>query len=278
MKFNINGLDLVQDADGFGYIVQGLSNPFTKKYSVSDILQRHGVVLGKSRFGGKTFSFTVFINGRDPADHADKRLLLEKYLTPSYYADSDKIAIVVTLDNGSILTLDAMITGNSNDLSSNDIMSSAIQYNCQAEYPFFVSQQKYQQIITIGKGGTFAIPFALPLDMSSGSAVTTDFFVGGNVWAFPKFTFSGKLTTPTLVDVINQKSMTVNATINSGASRIIDIYNESVLDNAGNNKMSELGGDFLILPCGQNSFILSTGDVADTGIVTAEYQYHYVSI
>jgi len=262
-----------------GYNVQTISNiGYGTKYSISDILSKHGVKLGNALFKNKVFSIGLMIVGTSVVDLIEKRALLYKYLTVDNYSNDDKIQFEFVMANGQSLLLSGILKDLTDDLTTDQINASPINFVIETEYPFLVSKQQYQIRIPIATGGGGAVPMTIPLDMSAGAANYTPISNGGNVFAYPTMRFTGLLTNPVILDVLKSKSLAIAATISGGAYYDIDTYQRTVLDNVGNNKLDKLTGEFLVINPGENRFKLSTDNAGDTGYVDVTYAYHYVSI
>ena len=262
-----------------GYNVQTISNiGYGTKYSISDILSKHGVKLGNALFKNKVFSIGIVIVGTSVVDLIEKRALLYKYLTVDNYSNDDKIQFEFVMANGQSLLLSGILKDLTDDLTTDQINASPINFVIETEYPFLVSKQQYQIRIPIATGGGGAVPMTIPLDMSAGAANYTPISNGGNVFAYSTMRFTGLLTNPVIMDVLKSKSLALAATISGGAYYDIDTYQRTVLDNVGNNKLDKLTGEFLVINPGENRFKLSTDNAGDTGYVDVTYAYHYVSI
>ena len=262
-----------------GYNVQTISNiGYGTKYSISDILSKHGVKLGNALFKNKVFSIGIVIVGTSVVDLIEKRALLYKYLTVDNYSNDDKIQFEFVMANGQSLLLSGILKDLTDDLTTDQINASPINFVIETEYPFLVSKQQYQIRIPIATGGGGAVPMTIPLDMSAGAANYTPISNGGNVFAYSTMRFTGLLTNPVILDVLKSKSLALAATISGGAYYDIDTYQRTVLDNVGNNKLDKLTGEFLVINPGENRFKLSTDNAGDTGYVDVTYAYHYVSI
>ena len=262
-----------------GYNVQTISNiGYGTKYSISDILSKHGVKLGNALFKNKVFSIGIVIVGTSVVDLIEKRALLYKYLTVDNYSNDDKIQFEFVMANGQSLLLSGILKDLTDDLTTDQINASPINFVIETESPFRVSKQQYQIRIPIATGGGGAVPMTIPLDMSAGAANYTPISNGGNVFAYSTMRFTGLLTNPVIMDVLKSKSLALAATISGGAYYDIDTYQRTVLDNVGNNKLDKLTGEFLVINPGENRFKLSTDNAGDTGYVDVTYAYHYVSI
>lgn len=271
-----NALNLKQEN---GYYIQGVQNlGYSTKYPISDILQKHGVKIGNVLFKNKAFSVTLQILGTSFSDLESKRSTLFQYLTVNPYAEDDKIEFEFTLLNNQVVTLSGVIKQVNSDVSKDDLLLNTVNFVVETEYPFLLSKQIYQQNIGISIGGGAAVPMEIPLDFTAGAALYTTITNAGNVFAFPVFKFYGQLTNPVLTDVLNNVSMSLDMTIASGDWIEIDTYNQTIIDQDGNNQLDKLLDDFLRLMVGVNNFQLLSDDAGDDGYIEVTWQYHYVSI
>lgn len=271
-----NALNLTQEN---GYYIQSVQNlGYSTKYSVSDILQKHGVKIGNVLFKNKSFSITLVVLGTSFADLENKRSALFQYLSVNPYSEDDKIAFEFTLLNNQVVTLSGVIKQVNSDVSKDDMLATVVNFVVETEYPLLLSKQSYQQNIGISIGGGAAVPMEIPLDFTAGAALYTTVTNGGNVFAFPVFKIYGQLTKPVLTDVLNSVSMSLDMTIASGDWIEIDTYNRTIVDQDGNNQLDKLLDDFLRLMVGVNNFQLLSDDAGDDGYIEVTWQYHYVSI
>ncbi len=262
-----------------GYFLKAVKNiGYSTKYSISDILSKHGVKIGNSLFKNKAFSIDLTILGASPEDLLAKRAALYKYLTVDNYQENDKITFEFVLANNQSLILSGVLKDLSDDIDSEILVASPVNFVIETEYPFLTSKQQYLVSIPITKGGGGGVPMSIPFNMSIGTQFYTSLSNGGNVFAYPIYKFYGALTNPVILDTLLNKSMSLTATLNSNSIYTVDTYDRTVIDEAGNNKLDKISGDFLILRPDENRFKLSTDNVGDTGHVDVIYSYHYVSI
>lgn len=271
-----NSLNLSEEN---GYYIQSVSGlGYSTKYNVSDILQKHGVKISNALLKNKAFSLAFMVKGDDFEDLENKRSAVFKALTVNPYEENDKINFQFTLLNNQVVQIDGVVKDVTPDVSKDQLLFNPMNFIIETEYPFLTSVQQYQATIPITTGGGGAIPSAIPFSFGSGVGGYTEITNGGNVFAFPVFRLYGKLTTPVLSDVINNRDLTLNMTIDNGDYIEIDTYNQTVIDQDGVNQLDKLDGDFLLMFPDVNRLKLLTDDVSDVGYVVVTWNYHYVSI
>lgn len=262
-----------------GYYIQEANNiGYSTKYSVSDILMKHGVKLSNVLYKNKLWSITLIVMGDTFSELASRRNTLFSVLTVDPYNKDDKINFEFVTNTGLNLILSGVVKDVNSDLKSNSLLATPINFVIETEYPFLVTSQQYQKTLNIAIGGGCAVPMEIPLDISSGAVLSTTISNGGNIFAFPIIRFYGPLDTPVINDLTNNVSLSINTTIASGDWIEIDTYNRTAIDNDGSNVLDLILGDYLILKKGDNQLQLLTNETSDDGYVIITWQYHYVSL
>lgn len=264
-----------------GYYLQSITGlGYNTKYSVNSILSRHGAKLGNLSFTNKKFSLVVDIVGSSPANLFDKRMALYKELTINNYSDDDSVRFDFLLANNLEVSISGVINNVDNPIGVNTHVSSEVHITAETEFPFLTSNRLYSVTVPIAQGGGATVPMEIPLDMTQGAGDAFTLVTnGGNVFSYPTIQFVGPLTNPVLTDVTSGKTLSFAEELTSGQYREIDTYERSVINELGANKLSEMEGDFLVIPAGDdNGFRLTTDNSLETGYVVITYPYSYVSI
>jgi hypothetical protein len=262
-----------------GYLLQDITGlGFNVKYSVNELLSRHGAKMGNASFSGKKIKVVLMINGKSVEDLVTKRRNLQKNLNPNPYADNDTHTFKLVLIDDSVVYITGVVKGHLTPLSSSDVLAPIVSFDIETDYPLYRSVQQYVVDFAITKGGGMAIPAAIPANLSVGSVVGTSVTNGGTVFAYPVIRFYDTLTNPVLEDKDNGKQLTLTATIATGGWIEVDTYNETVKDHLGNNKLDVMSGDFLVIKEGENLFSLGSDVSGETGRVKIVYNYTYASI
>ncbi len=278
-KIKVGNL-LIDNTVTSGYFVKELLTMGAgTKYSVAELLSRHGAKLGNAVYKNKSIAITVLIVGDDADDMLDKRNVLLKELQLNNYSDDDKIKVIFYMANGGVISTYGIVKDINVDINNETVGASQINFMIETEKPFFLSETIYQKTVIVTKGGGCAVPMTIPLDMSKGSTGYTNLIGGGNAFTYPVFRFVGQLTNPVLTHISSAKTMSLTATtIGAGTYIEFDTYNRTVLDNTGANKLDKMAGDFLVIQPDNNNFSLATDNAGDTGYILVTYQDAYATI
>lgn len=278
-KVTINeSLDLTTEN---GYFLQQISGlGYKTRFSVNQILSRHGAKLGNAVFDNKSVRFIIAVLGETPSQHIARRNLIFQNLSLDQYSTDDKVRIDLTLSNNQELMIEGIIESVDQPIDVSSQIESMVSIALTTEFPFLRSEKIYTATIPIVNGGGASVPMTIPLDFTEGaSGGYTTVANGGNVFSFPVIRFYGPLEDPVLTDVVNNKSLSLAITIDTGDYIEIDTYERTVIDQDSANQLDTLSGEFLTIPAStENRFKLTTGEVTDTGYVTLAYPYTYVSI
>lgn len=273
-----NELELTPENGYFLQAINGLG--YKTRYSVNQILSRHGAKLGDAVFDHKQVRIALEVYGETPAGLLEKRNDLFKYLTINNYSTNDKIKFAFLLSNNQELYIEGVINDVDPALNVNTFVESPVSIILETEYPFLRSQKLYQVTVPIAIGGGASVPMAIPLDFTVGSSSSFTLVPnGGNVFSYPVIRLNGALEDPVLTDVLSGKSISFVIDMAEGEYLDIDTFNRTVIDEAGANKLDLMAGDFLVIPArDDNQFRLTTGDSEDTGHASIVYPYTYVAI
>lgn len=262
-----------------GYFIQAIRDiGYKTKYPIASVLNIHGSKLGNAYFEGKTIMVELEVGGTTPSDFIAKRTALFEKLTLQEFGE-DYIDFEFYLADGKILVARGIIKDVSANLGVGDITHGAISFTFEMEEPFFKSKQLYSVEFNITKGGGASVPMTIPLDFSIGSDGYVDVYNGGNIFIFPKITFSGVLTNPRLDNLTSGKYIALTMALAASANTVeIDTFDRTVIDETGANKRDKVLGDFFVLNIGSNQLRLSSDNALEDGKVKIEYQYYYISI
>lgn len=261
---------MLQTIDGLGY---------STKYSMNEILSRHGARLGNSVFRNKVVNIGLSVYGTTIAEHIAKRNDLYKYLTVDNYSTDDKISLEFVRSDNLSLVLSGVLRDVNNPIGVGMTVESMINFSLETEFPFLKSKQLYSVIVPVATDGGAAVPMEIPLDMTAGASSFAIVPNGGNIFSYPTIRIYGPATNPILEDVLNDREMSFQVTLGSGDWYEIDTFERTVVDQTGANKLDELIGDFLIVPAStENQFRLLTDSSLETGYAQIIYPYTYVSI
>ncbi len=274
-KIVINDLELKSEN---GYYIQSVKDlGYKTKYPIGKVLYTHGAKLGDVYFENKILAVELKVGGSTVNEFIDRRSALYKALTLNEFG-TDILDFEFHLSNNIVLIAQGVIKDINSDIGVDNLTTGDITFAIEMEEPFFKTQQTYQSIFSITKGGGCAVPMAIPLDMSQGAAGYPQIFNGGNVFVFPEIYFYGTLTNPILENITSGKQIALDAEIASDEYIYVDTYNRIVKDDSNVNKRDKMTGDFLVLNVGENNFKLSSDNAAEDGYIKLIYKYYFISI
>lgn len=175
----------------------------------------------------------------------------------------------------------AIITG---DITSEDIGTCSLMVECEAEYPFLMSQTLQSIDASIFQGGGMAIPMAIPMDMSQGGSNVLTITNNGTIYSYPVFTFSGPLDNPTLQNSTTDKVLNINYKLNSVTDKIVvDTFLGTVLVYSGENLIGtnlrgSVSGDFWTLARGSNVIRLGNASYNALGKCNISFREHFLGL
>lgn len=263
-----------------GYLPQAIDGlGFEAKYSVNELLSRHGAKLGNVTYSQKRLTLTFLVVGSTLTEMLDRRNTLIQYLSADPYEEDDTHKWSFTLADGKRLYIDAVTKSLQTGAVARDTFATTIRVTLESFYPFFLSEQQYQVSMNVTQGGGLAVPLEVPADMTAGSSGYKLVTNGGNIFAYPTIKFIGTLTNPVLTDVDTGKVLQFPTLSLADDTEyvIVDTFNRTVVDQDGNNVLDEMSGDFLVIKAGQNNFSLVTDTSTEDGQVIFTYNYAYGS-
>ena len=187
--------------------------------------------------------------------------------------------LISTRSDGTSRQLDIKAIEVTGDISVDDGTSSLIQVTLLGEYPFLMGSNPKNQDVLISNGGGFAVPFAIPFDMSAGHSTLVTINNVGNYAAYPIFSFFGPLTNPTITNNTTGKTLSVAQTLaDSAHSLIVDTYQRTaVLQTSGNNARQYISGTFWTIPIGISTVTLTAGS-GELGKCTVAFRDTFLNI
>ncbi len=277
-KITINdGLELTPEN---GYLLQDIPGlGFDTNYSVNTILSKHGAKLGNVTYTQKNVRIILIVNGGTPEGLIEKRNNLFKYLTVNNYSPDDKTTFKFLLLNNLEVQISGVVKKVESPINLDTIVESPISISIETEFPFLTSSKLYQILVPKAIGGGAAVPMAIPLNFANGAANSyTTVPNGGNIFSYPVIRLVGPLTNPVLLDVLNDKNISLNMTIAEDEYIEVDSFEETVLDHDSANQLDKFSGSFLTVPAREDNRFRLTSDTTEVGYVTITYPYTYVAI
>lgn len=196
---------------------------------------------------------------------ADKRLTLE-----------------FQTEAGNLYTMDVVVAGLTMPINK-VLTSSYFQINLRADDPLI-----YDNTATTGRevilnrsnesSSGFEINF--PINFQLGeyeSRPTINNF--GTSTVYPIITVTGVLTQPEIVNITTNEFFTIDATIASGSTAVIDTRAHTiVIDGVTSYSDIGTGSSWIHLQPGNNEFFLTSQSNTDTGFATISYRVGYMGV
>lgn len=261
--------------------IQNLSFPSLPSIAAGKA-SMEGQRLTVGKFTSYKFGMDWQLIGSSFSDLASQREEFEKILG-SVIASGGK-TLKISKSNGVGVQIEIKRTAVTGDITAEDGNGSAMMVECEAEYPFLMSQTLQSVDAHIFKGGGMRIPMSIPLNMSRGGSNTTVLSNNGTIYAYPVFTFSGPLENPTLFNVTTQKTLNISYKLNSVTDRIVvDTFLRTVLLYTGDartgvNLRGSVSGDFWTLQAGDNEVRLGNAAYNALGKCNISFRDHYLGI
>jgi hypothetical protein len=197
----------------------------------------------------------------------------------SVISGGPKTFVLTLADNSQVQISVAALTVVA-DITVDDVNKSSLLVEMQTEYPLMQNYTQTSQNIPISSGGGFGIPFAMPFAMNVGALNTISVTNNGNYPAYPVFTFTGKLTNPSLTNLTTGDQININYSLTSATDQIVvDTYKRTVVIlPSGNNGRQYVSGKFWTVPVGQSSIVLGNANQSDGGTCTVTFRDTFLGI
>jgi phage-related protein len=132
---------------------------------------------------------------------------------------------------------------------------------------------------TLASGGVI-YPIIYPVIYGSSAAGTQTITNNGTSEAWPVITITGVITDPIITNTTTGKYMSLDITVGSGDTLVIDMKNKTIVLNGTTNSLSTkaLASEWWWLEPGDNEVTLATGSGGDDGNVTIAYRDSYLGV
>lgn len=260
-----------------GYYIQSFDEiGYNTKYPTSELIQNHGLFIGKAYYKNKVLGISIQVGGASYEQLFERRKALYEVLQVG--GDTDTTKVIATLVSGIEIDITGVVKSLSNNLSTSNLLSTPVAFTIETDKWYFTGSQEYEVRFGITQGGGFAIPFSIPLNMSAGAGNYTEITNGGSIYAFPEITLHGPLTNPIIRNRSNSLELSIEDTLLAG--EWIKIFTETriVYDNNNVNFRSKMSGDFIRLDVGANQLELSSDNSAEAGYCLFNFKYPYISL
>ncbi len=245
------------------------------KVDMKDRGHYSGANLGNVYYGRRSLTIDGEIIGLTEADYEAKRQLIAKELD----ATRGLRTLTIRTHNGLEVTVD-VILAQAIDMpyEKGKMIRGKYQLTFIAESPFFQGNAIHEQQVAIYEGGGFAIPFALPLDISAGEDTTATITNEGNGYVYPTFTVYGGCTNPSVANLDTGETFNISRVLGSSDFVVVDAYNHTAMLNGDTNITHQVSGDWLRIQPGANQIRFSTGAPDATARVEFSYKDTYIGI
>lgn len=193
-----------------------------------------------------------------------------------------RLALEFQTEAGNLYTMDVVVAGLTMPINK-VLTSSYFQINLRADDPLI-----YDNTATAGRevilnrsseiSSGFEINF--PINFQLGeyeSRPTINNF--GTSTVYPIITVTGVLTQPEIVNITTNEFFTIDATIASGSTAVIDTKSHTlVIDGVTSYSDIGAGSSWIHLQPGNNEFFLTSQSNTDTGFATISYRVGYMGV
>lgn len=256
--------------------ISGLEFP-TVVYSDRQKGGSEGRILNIGGFGGYDFQMDWVIWGDSFSDFTTQRQEFLK--TWAEIISSGAKYLKYNKANGQNVQVLVKAVEVSGEVNANQPHSSRILLTLKTEYPFIVGQALNSEDVLLFNGGGFAIPFAIPFDLSANGSNEVVIENQGNVKAYPIIEIHGQITDPSITNATTGEVFSIGTTVATGTYVEIDTFNRVVtLQSAGTNYRQYFSGDFLTLVSGNNTFRLTGTGTNGSEKAVIKFRHHFVNL
>lgn len=235
-----------------------------------------GQSVSPSNFASYKFAFEFTLGGNTFAQLAQEREDFTALL--GLILSQGENLLQINKTNGTDTQIEILGVDIDSNIDAREANTSVFRIELEAEYPFLQDQTEQNESVLVFSGGGMEIPMPIPMDMSMGGLNEVTITNGGNADAFPLFTFTGALGTPSLTNITTDKTFNLSTSLASPTDIIIvDTFLRTVIINpGGTNGRRFASGDFWTLAPGDNLIRLGSG--IGTGSCLVTFRDHYYGI
>lgn len=230
----------------------------------------------------------LLIYAQSAEEHYTHRQTLLRLFRPS----RTPIQLTWLLDNGDTRQIDVHVSGRLT-FSSKD--ASGFTQRCvvplRAADPTFYDPTPQAATFSVGAGGSFSVPLAVPVSVGSSTVNQTTTVSYTGTWrAYPIVTITGPLTNTVITNQATGDKLDLPVTINASDSRTIDCRpgRKTVVDAAGANQIDELSDDSDLqtfsleadpeAPGGNNAITVAGSGATSATQIAIVYDIRYIGI
>jgi hypothetical protein len=282
----INDTQIHSNTDNLGFIVQGdikgLDTPAIRLPSF-ERPNVDGAIVPNQLYGGRLITLQGKVFASDISTYRTRRRTLETAIGIQR-VQSTLYPLLLKFTTMDDLALQAEVYTKGFDCPDREMLYANYKLDLFAPLTQLLGQTLKTSNVYAFTGGGFAIPAAIPFDISAGGSSAATLNNAGNVNAYPIITLYGVLNNPTIVNETTGETMNITYNLDTTAKYIvIDTLNRTVTyysaaGATGVNVRSALTGDFITLASGDNSIKLTIASYNTTGLAQFAWRDSYSGI
>jgi hypothetical protein len=272
----IGNITISGDSISTGYVLgntSGFEMP-ELRIDVKDKGNYHGARLGSKLYGRRIFTVNFTILGSSASDYETKR----QNLINALGIMGGTYTMRINTRDGTQLKSEAIINSLDVPYSKGNVVMGDVRVELVAPNPFIKSYLSVSGTVYQWSGGGFAIPFGIPLDMSTQSDALKTITNNGNGNAYPVITIHGQIENPTVYNVTTGEDFSLTYNIGNGDYITIDTWNRTVVLNGTTNVKRYFSGDWLYLPSGDSEIKMDSASSDDDARAVFVYNHAYLGI
>lgn len=272
-QFIYNGLTIDENS---GYLITESDGIDTVpiRTSSANKTNAHGGNIYAQKYGMRRISLIGTIQGSDVDDFFTKKRALV-----SAYSITDSDDLEVTMWNSVSRTIKAkVVTAPQIPALQGNVTRAPFLVELLCSNPFWLGDlQSYTIGLTQPGGGT--LPATFPWSWDSGDTPVMQFVNNGDASSYAKFTITGPVQNPTVINNTTGKNFTIMDTLASG--EYIEIYRTQaglfVIKNGSENVRSSLVGSLFEIEQGVNNISYTATNYEASSTLQGEFNSPYLT-
>lgn len=259
--------------------IKGLGSPEVDVQSFSRG-GRSGVALSSPFYRGHVFTVEFVIIGTSFTDYVTQRDQFLGMMRLQVDKDAEqKKTLEFILADSSVRKADVIVGYPKGDLDAEEKVHGKFTVPFYSEREYLRGNNKTSTVY-IFNGGGFAIPFAIPLDVSvTTGAQEQTLSNDGNTDSYPTVRVYGDMSSFDLVNVTTGKTLSCSEALATSGDYIdFDFYNRTAVKNGTTNILNNVSGDWFWLQPGDNVIKLVTASTSADARAELTYQNAYLGI
>lgn len=226
----------------------------------------HGAKIPNSFWRERVIVLDLSIRGTSISDYKTQRdAVIKAFGLPRTGIST----MTLTTIDGRDLQVDVMLRNMTGPFQPGEVSFGRLRVELLAPSPYLVEQSETETTVNLPTGAGTAIPTAIPLSLTFGGGVGQTITLTGNGLYFPTITITGPCTNPIIKNNTTGLQLQIEGVFTGSDTIVIDMENETVVQNGSTNLLEETDGDFWALLPGANVIIYSsaTYDAASNAVV-----------